>query len=341
MAYFRQAAQRSETDELERRAKDPSKRVSFGVKFLDDCLRMIQPDDIILLGARSGAGKTQFCTNMALRNALQGRKIHMIALEESHNSIEARIRFQLLSQWYWANSPSDRPELPTRLNYLDWQANVYGDRLEAAERAIRPYMADLRNLHTAYKQDHFGKEEMKAAILEVAVETDLIIIDHVHYFDFSGDNENKELKEIISTARQCALAIKKPIVLVGHLRKTNPKTAEVCPGMEEFHGSSDLYKIATKVVTLAPKGLVPRDRIKDKFDVQAYTYCRAAKCRGDSYPTWHTGVLRYSITRNEYEEKYLVGKLKNQGTEFEELEPSEYPWWAERPTEGMVPSMGK
>ena len=40
-------------------------KLSFGVKFLDAALGGILPDDLVLIGAPSGVGKTGFVTNLA------------------------------------------------------------------------------------------------------------------------------------------------------------------------------------------------------------------------------------------------------------------------------------
>ena len=62
--------------------------LSFGVKFLDDAMIGIYPSDLVLFGAPTGAGKTQFCVNCIMANVNRGKKVHMIALEAEKAEIE-------------------------------------------------------------------------------------------------------------------------------------------------------------------------------------------------------------------------------------------------------------
>ena len=52
----------------------------YGVKFLDDYLLGIKQTDFILIGAYSGAGKTELAYNIAFENAKK-TNVHLFALE--------------------------------------------------------------------------------------------------------------------------------------------------------------------------------------------------------------------------------------------------------------------
>ena len=49
--------------------------LSFGVQFLDDAMLGILKNDLILVGAASGGGKTQFCCNVALANVAKVKEL--------------------------------------------------------------------------------------------------------------------------------------------------------------------------------------------------------------------------------------------------------------------------
>ena len=63
----------------------------FGIKYLDAALHGIKPNDLILIGASSGAGKTELCTHIAKTNAKLGKRVRYIALEAEKNEIETTL----------------------------------------------------------------------------------------------------------------------------------------------------------------------------------------------------------------------------------------------------------
>ena len=80
----------------ERQHRQKNKLLKFGVSFVDDSLLGILPDDLILVGAPSGVGKTQFCVNLALANVSVGKRVHFFALEAGKYEIERRLKWQIL-----------------------------------------------------------------------------------------------------------------------------------------------------------------------------------------------------------------------------------------------------
>src|SRR5690606_36783680 len=96
----------------------------------------------------------------------------------------------------------------------------------------------FKNLFTFYKSGDFTVSELQHRVEEIYHESDLIIIDHVHYFDWAEDNDNRALKEIIKAIRDIALQKAVPVILVAHLRKRDRNNKDLVPGMEEFQGSS-------------------------------------------------------------------------------------------------------
>jgi archaellum biogenesis ATPase FlaH len=283
---FNQSTSNIENEKGERRQAAPMK---FGVDFLDDATRGIYSDDLILIGAPSGAGKTQLCCNIATHNLAEGKRVHYIALEAARFEIERRLKYPIVLKHYYADPR--RPQLG-RVMFPEWLLGRYLDAMEPYEDAAEKEFESLyKNLYLYYKQDRFGLAELIAAVSYAAATTDLIMIDHVHYFDFDDDNENRAIKEIAKTVRSLAIEQNKPIILVAHLRKRDRGNEELISGLEEFHGSSDLYKIATKVVTVAPGPVTENGTYE--------TYFRIPKNRLDG------GVTRFSA--KEYFDPKLGG----------------------------------
>ena len=114
---FRCAADRFQEEEAHR--KELWGRIlKFGVSYLDDALLGILPNDLVLIGAPSGAGKTQLCVNIANANLAEGKRVHVFALEAEQDEWERRIKYQMLCQAYY--SDQNRQRLNSRMTFQGW-----------------------------------------------------------------------------------------------------------------------------------------------------------------------------------------------------------------------------
>lgn len=295
------------------------KLLEFGISFLDDSLFGIRPDDLILVGAPSGVGKTQFCVNVALANVKRGKRVHFFALEASEFEIERRLKYQFIANKVFGRTLPLKLVRP--LQYDEWAA---GEDLglshldQEANEACEPI---LKNLYTFYKDTkQFNTNDLMEHVSQIQDETDLVIVDHVHYFDWDDQNDNRAIKEIAKTARDLCLRVEKPMILVAHLRKRDRQNAELCAGLDEFHGSSDLTKIATKVITLAPGG---------PCETGGYhTFFRTPKNRHSSSSARFLAQMVYDEKRGSYEAAYKLGWANS--AKFGELDIAKYPRWHRR-----------
>lgn len=294
--------------------KDSSKYITFGNKFLDAAMKGIAPHDLVLLGAYSGAGKTQFCVNLALQNIKRGKRVHFIALEAEPGEIEDRLRFSdVLGRYYADRFRPQRKAGEIGINYHDYICGEFEEFLEAYEYENPPEY--YLNLKTFYKEKVFDIESLTNLMYGIHAETDLIIVDHIHYFDYDDAHENQSLKLIAKRARQICLEIGKPMILISHMRKKDRKSLEAAPGLDEFHGSSDLTKIATKVLTLA--------RGEFLGGGQYETLCRIPKCRIDGSVTNFVGKLIFDAKQNIYLNPYTVGRIGLSSGDFQAIEEQE------------------
>ena len=294
-------------------------RLSFGIKYLDDCLRGIFHDDLVLVGARSGSGKTQLCTIIAEANLRAAKRVDFFALESGDCEITQRIKYRIFAKHFYADH--DRPR-GIKLNFADWMLNAYDLTLEKYEAlAFDEVEEKLANLVIHSRGEAFTVDHLSEQVELIADKTDLVIIDHAHYFDFETDNENRALKEIAKTVRHLSLDMRKPIVLVGHLRKADKFATDLAPGMEEFHGSSDLFKIATKIVTVG-KG-------KAVVDGKYETFFRTPKARIDGTAETFLGRCFFDPRVSGYEPRYAVGRATlSRDDDFEDLQGNDRPDWA-------------
>lgn len=74
----------------------------------------------------------------------------------------------------------------------------------------------------------------------------VFVIDNVEQFEFSSDNENKAIKDIVIKIRDYAINNKVHIFLVAHLRKTEREV--VLPDLNDVKGTSAMVNIAKNVL---------------------------------------------------------------------------------------------
>lgn len=316
--------------------RKPEEPLSFGIRYLDECLGGIWKNDLIVLGAKSGIGKTEAAKICALANA-QSKRVHFFALEAEEAEIERRLKYTLLSTAVYGSMRDSFRGI--RFNYMDWMLGRFNSILGDHEKELDKIIAEsFPNLFTYYqKTTKLTEENIEQVILSIQDQTDLIIIDHLHFFDFEDENENRAMKKLMKALKRLSESCSKPILLLAHLRKSDKRFKSMVPDMEDFHGSSDISKIATKVILLAPAK-------QDGNGSFVYpTYIQAAKNRYDNSRTRFVGVCGYDTRRNCYEEKYNIGRISFDGQEFEKA--IEAPYWAksavEHPSQRISPVEAK
>jgi RecA/RadA recombinase len=318
---FKPAVERID-EEREERMEQSKRILQFGVKFLDDNLGGIIPNDLIVLGAKTGAGKTQLATAIAMHNAQAGYPVHYFALEAENNEIERRIKYGLISSAYYRRRGDDAPQI----GYGEW-------RMGKIDRVMKPFEESERekifkavgNLQTLYRTSgSFDLRALEKNLMKVVTKSRLIIIDHLHYID-TNEDENHAYKQTIKLIRDIVLRFGIPVIVIAHLRKAPSganKARTLVPMIEEFHGTSDVPKIATTCIML--------DRADDPGHAtgKSYlwpTYIGAVKSRLDGSRTRYVGLCNFDARSSRYQETYALTKS---GYEWEELTGAEIPYWA-------------
>ncbi len=309
-------SRRTALDDIQEIKNSPSEeKYSFGVTFLDDALNGINNKDTIIGGSKTGHGKTQLACMIAETNARNGKKVLFLALEAEQAEIGSRIKFRNLCTRYF----TDNPKLIYPVSFDKWlsgqasQLNKYNSIVEAE-------MAKwASNILVQYRANEFTIDDLNQQFNRCK-DVDLIILDHIHYIDILDNNENKGLKNIIKCIRANNLFYKKPIIVIAHLRKTNKKDDGLVPDTEDLHGSSDLAKIATKIVLFAPSYSLVHDYLYP-------TYFRVCKCRRNSSPLKYVANLKFDPRLNSYQEKYKLGEYRPFMKEFECCDDNKLPEW--------------
>lgn len=275
--------------------------VPYGVSFLDDALLGILPNELILVGAKTGRGKTELATSIALNASSAGKQVAFFALEADQWEIQRRLKYRKIAQFFhqhYAGQPFPR--------YREWllQGLTNGGLLpewEEMERyAERSLDIETSTLDVIYTGDHYTPYQFCQQMAAMK-DHDLIIVDHLHYFDLMGDQETEGLKKAIHSIRNAALVHGKAVVLIAHLRKGERSSKMVLPTIDDFHGHSDIAKVCTTAILMAPAnadhhktlGIYP-------------TYFHIAKCRTAADVTPFVGVMGFDFKMNCYSERYYL-----------------------------------
>jgi hypothetical protein len=295
--------------------------LSFGVPFLDESLGGIHANDLVVLGAATGLGKTQLATLIAKSNVLKGKRVLFFALEAEPFEIERRIKYQLIADEFYKMPIGERPKL--HLNYLDWYYGRFKYQLAEIESRLEQLPSVLPTLRTFYRtRGDFTHKDFHRIFTACAENIDLAVVDHIHFFDYDDQNENRAVKEIIKTIRDVALCRGKPVLLLSHVRKMDRKMKVLVPAIEDFHGSSDIGKIATKAITVAPS---PSSSVSGTIKE---TLIRTLKCRVDGSRKGHTAQVGFNIRTQQYTTDYVLGTLSAGEDQFVVTDESNLPYWA-------------
>lgn len=303
---------------LSKNSREKINYMTFGVYPLDQALTGILNTDLVIIGGISGFGKTELATIIAMNNAKRGKKVFYLALEAEEGEIEDRIKYKETI------SAMRRDDNRRIIRMTEWKMGEYGSELDKyEENAYKNISENIKNnLFVKYRTGDYTVSNFEYDFDGVADIMDLVIIDHLHYFDFDDENELRALRKIVKKIRDRALIKKKPIILLAHLRKQNRFHAALVPGLEEFHGTSDITKIATKVITMAHAF----DQEKPKHNLFP-TYFRICKNRIDGSVTRYILSTLYDIETAHYDENYLIGTLRKNDQEFLQLESGKEPYW--------------
>ena len=306
--------------ELEERLAEAQRALKYHNAFLDDYLRAILPADLILLGAPTGLGKTDLALNIATTNAFLGKRVHYFALEAEPRELERRTKFALLSKAVYAAHHDERH----KMNYADWRLGKCEAICGQWNSVVSAqFESNLRPLWTLYRGNKFDAKDLEKQVIEVHEKTDLMVIDHLHYIDTSSDdNEARALGDVVKTIRDIALNVGKPVILIAHLRKKETGSKRLVPGLDDFHGSSNITKICTQAITIERCHVV-----QSSSWFLSPTFFSVLKDRRSGASPF-VAVSNFDRRTKSYASTYTLGKLTKGGSDWEPLPFNDKPEWA-------------
>ena len=324
-AYDLEPAERRIAGERAARRAMAKRVMPFGISFLDDALGALLPHDVVLLTARSGAGKTELASMISENAARRGRRVLMIALEAEARELERRIKYRMLVQEFWRGGYSLGD---ANLSYRDWYMFRLDHVLGPLEDEIdQRFARDIgSNLTTVYRGEEFTEQDLSRVVESTHQDFDMCVLDHLHYVDSDERDENHALKQLTKRIRDLALLVAKPFVVVVHVRKADARAGRfkpLMPTLEDIHGASDVTRMATRAVAIGPAGFDP-----DKWWMRP-TFMKILKDRpGGGLAEYWVAKVDFDARSGSYADQYELGRIGMGKTGEEWFRVTKAPSWA-------------
>jgi len=319
-------------ERTERLAIDPKNICSFGIRPIDEPMIGLLPNDLVVIGADSGIGKSEICLNMAVHNALQKKQVALYFIEGGDSAAMARMKWRMICDIYYSSIRNG-----SELDYRKWMMNLTEDPVlidKIETEAFKYYAEKLSGYLHIYSFDRgftiddlndslgyfIAKESFIKNPDQRFMDLDLIIIDHLQYFTLTNPKfELTEITTILNRVKDITLFEKVPVVLVSHLRKKDKERG--LPNQEDFFGTSNIPKIASQAITLSP-------HYTDDFQAGVYpTFFRFVKSR-TKIPANLAMMCDFDIRTHKYNDQYSIHKLNGDFPVLESINPEKYPNWA-------------
>lgn len=253
---------------IERINIDPASLCNYGINALNNPLTGICNNELVVIGADSGAGKSELIIHLAKHNAMQGKRVALFFLEGGQMEAMRRIKWKDITAKYYDQYAGEH----LNMDYTKWTMNMIEDKngilAELDKQATQDYL-DLYNdnlwicpIKGTFTMDDFMQQFLTFHYLDESTlrskfehisrfDVDLIIIDHLQYFSLAGkENEIAQTTQILRECKNISDQHNIPVVLVSHLRKKAKDRG--LPGQEDFYGSSNIPKISTTSIMIIP-----------------------------------------------------------------------------------------
>jgi len=107
------------------------------------------------------------------------------------------------------------------------------------------------------------------------------------------------------------------------MRKKHYGVKTLVPSIDDFHGSSEITKNATVVLTFAPAY-----GVEMPTQHQFPTYMQVVKDRFNGSIKRYAMMSSFDLRQSDYEDDYKLFTVKNDGAEMDLVEDNRIPDWA-------------
>jgi replicative DNA helicase len=225
--------------------------VPTGFTKFDEMTAGLQPENMIVVAARPGVGKTSWAVNVAMNCSMQHKiPVLIFSLEMS--------KFELMERMLAGEARIDSARLKRGLiEYSDWTNRIYpaGNRLAAAPILIddsgAPSILDIRAKARRFRSDPrlFPPQEGKDASRP---QHGLILVDYLQLARGTGGKKDgsreQEIAEISRGLKTLAKDLKVPIIAISQLNRSLEKREDKKPQLSDLRESGAIEQDADMIV---------------------------------------------------------------------------------------------
>lgn len=307
---------------------------STGIGFLDDAMEGgIARNELVLVTSETGIGKTQLLAQIGITGCAANRKTHMLALEAEPGEIHRRIRYQHALQLARRDGKDCK-----RYRFSGYSHGAYPELAPYDATAKAELAARLKNFTVTYRMESkYSIEDCERDVQRVHDKVDLVLLDHLHVLDVDPKNENAAMTGIMQRLKDLSVSAGTPIVVAAHLRKPElqGKYTRLIPTIHDIHGSSNVSKIATHAIIIAPATGHANDRVDLEVVKHALggslpgipTFVQLAKSRFEGKETTRYVAMAF-FSGGGYSRAYVLGTLDDGGTKWRPVFENDLPQWA-------------
>lgn len=244
--------------------------VATGFQQLDELTGGLQPENVIVVAARPGVGKTSWAVNVAMNAAIHNKiPVLIFSLEMSKSELmerilagEARLDSNLLRRGI--------------VSYPDYRDRLYpaGGRLSEAPLAIddtaAPTILEIRAKARRFRADpDFFPPPSLGPDGSPVQQLGLIIVDYLQLARGPGgkreESREREIAEISRGLKALAKELKVPILVVSQLNRDLDKRAEKMPQLSDLRESGAIEQDADLILFISrPELWSPDEAVQGK-----------------------------------------------------------------------------
>lgn len=313
-------------EEREHRYRIAESVTATGNPWIDDALAGgINMENMILVAAKTGVGKTFFGVQVSAHMARSKKRVAYFALEAEKNEIERRRLYYAVSRL--VHTHYHEVKMP---RYREWlHLKEHGSWATLEDQANEQLSAENKTLKTIYAHGIYTpemfREDAEDLVNADEQKPDVLILDHLHHFFLAGD-EIDALKTTIHQIKRLKDDLGIPILILAQLRKDDfgRHSKRSLPKLEDIRGTASLSDVATDVLIIAE---VPDEKRPElPKGIRFPMYFHLAKSRTAPEARSYAGIVGYDVKEGTYEKQYAVAKIKSH--EDPELCEQSGPAWA-------------
>jgi replicative DNA helicase len=213
--------------------------IRTGISEIDNAIVGIFPTSLVVIGGETGEGKSLFAGNIAFEAIKQGKKVVYFDFENDNGDW---FRRQLARELYKKGIKVRHADLRIKENF-EKNSDVIAETAAILVDSLHDSLLIYNNIQVPTLDEFIHYLDL------VDDSCDLVVIDHLHYFQFESDmSDTENIGKIMRRLRTLTRERNIPIILVSHLRKK--QNAKGAPDNDDLFGSSNIAKEAETVLLL-------------------------------------------------------------------------------------------